>query len=140
MHIVFEEGVRLTWGGTPSEEPVVGRPEEGSTRPPAGGGNDARREGLSPGLSSGSFSEAGDTPQVGGASAASLAAAGSARNGQGGGSGQGLSLTRFLSNVVVACSQVGWLRAPLFVWFWFCPDLACTLLSSSCWFVVRFCC
>eukprot|EP00752_Nemacystus_decipiens_P002252 g2133.t1 len=105
MHIVFEEGVQLTWGATSPEEPAEGRPEEVSRRPLAGGGSDPRRGGLLPGLSSGSFSEAGDAPRGSEASAAAPAAVGLARSREAGGSGFGLSLTRFLSNVVVACSQ-----------------------------------
>lgn len=97
--------MQLTWGtgATPPEEPVLVRQEESSDRRPPEARDGGRRDGLLPGLSFGSSSEAGDAPQVGGAAAA---ASGSARGGQPGGSEFGLSLTRFLSNVVVACSQV----------------------------------
>lgn len=131
MHIVFEEGVHLTWGAAPLEEPVLGRPKEGGCRrpPEAGtGGSGGTREGLMPGLSSGfSFSETGAAPHVGAAAAAT--ASGSA-SGQRGGSGSGLSLTRFLSNVVVACSQASRVRILLRVDLlgWRCCGAICGAL------------
>lgn len=105
MHIVFGEGVQLTSGATPSEEPAPGPPEEGRGRRPPEAGTDGGGEELLTGLSSGSFPGAGDAPHAPCAAAAAAAGSGS-RSGQGGGAISGLSLTRFLSNVVVACSQV----------------------------------
>ena len=107
MHIVFEEGVQLAWGVTPG--PALDRPEE-----------DRQPEAGDTGLSSGplSSSESGDAPPAtvpaaapaaaaaAGTPAAAAAAAAATVTAAGQRQAEGLSLTRFLSNVVVACSQV----------------------------------
>lgn len=95
VHIIFEEGVQLTWEGNSNEEatpePALHQPEEG-TQPEGNIGGVGRRRGLAQGLSS--------SPESGGPRNAGPTGTETA------GQREGLSLTRFLSNVVVACGQV----------------------------------
>lgn len=94
MHIIFEEDVQLDWEGDHNREatpePALDQPEEGAQ--PEGNIGVDRRPGLVRGLSS--MSEPGDSRTAVPTTTETA------------GQREGLSLTRFLSNVVVACGQV----------------------------------
>lgn len=95
MHIVFDEGVKLSWEGDHTSngtgaESMPGQAGQGS-QPEESPGGVGQRRGFARGLSSAGSS---DMPPSGSAATAT------------GGQEEGLSLTLFLSNVVLACCQV----------------------------------